>query len=447
MARIDPKFAEVFMLRAGYKPLEPFTKSHHKWKCTHLVCGEIVFPSYHGLQQGQGGCIPCARKVTADKRRLSDAMTIEIMLAAKLQPLEPYKDVNTPWKSKCLECGKTVSPILTNIRNGQNGCKFCSSKALGIKQTRPQGVAIQMMQDSFLEPLEPYQNSKIPWKCKCLNCGEVVYPRIGDIKKGGGGCRKCGTAKTIEALTIPEEKAIAIMLEAKVKPLTPYKRARLKWECECLECGRTVSPTLSAVLAGHAGCIYCANRKMDPLEAINIMLSAQLEPLVPYKSAHTRWKSKCLKCGNTVYPKYSNVSQNNGGCGFCAKKGIDLNKASYVYLITHENLGAHKVGIGNVQEKIRIDRLRGNRGFLATGWQIHKIWNTKTGADATIIETAVFRILRKDLRLMPYLTKEDMPKTRGESETVSSESISLIQLEKIINKAYRDLRKLEEQRD
>ena len=440
MARIDPQAAAAVMLKAGYKPLEPFTKSHGKWKCLHIICNEIVYPSYHGISQGQGGCFSCGRKITADKRRLTDEKTIEVMLNANLKPLEPYIDVHTPWKSKCLVCGKEVSPTLTNIKNGQNGCKFCSSKALGIRQATPEQEAIQIMRGSFLEPLEPYQNSKEPWKSKCMNCGEIVYPRIGDIRKGGGGCRKCGTTKTIEALTIPEEKAIAIMLDAKVKPITPYKRARLKWKSECLECGRIVSPTLSAVIAGHAACAYCANRKTDPSVAIQVMLASNLEPLVPYKSAHARWKSKCLKCGNTVYPKYNNISQKNKGCGFCAKKGIDLNKASYIYLITHEVLGAHKIGIGNKQEKVRKDRLKGSRGFLMAGWQIHRIWNTETGGVATEIETAAFRIIRKDLNLAPYLSKEDMPTTRGESETINADSITLLQLEKIINDVIRNLK-------
>ena len=119
---------------------------------------------------------------------------------------------------------------------------------------------------------------------------------------------------------------------------------------------------------------------------------------------------------------------------------LPKNKKSYIYLITHEVLGAHKVGIGNVQENIRKDRLRGSRGFLITGWQIHKTWNTNSGADATEIETAVFRIIRKDLNLMPYLSKEDMPITRGESETISADSISLLQLEKIINNVIRNLK-------
>lgn len=91
MAKVDPHIAEALMLNAGYKPLEPYIKSHQKWKCLHISCGEVVYPSYHGISQGQGGCLSCGRKITADKRRLSEAMTIEIMLDAKLQPLEPYK--------------------------------------------------------------------------------------------------------------------------------------------------------------------------------------------------------------------------------------------------------------------------------------------------------------------------------------------------------------------
>jgi hypothetical protein len=169
------------------------------------------------------------------------------------------------------------------------------------------------------------------------------------------------------------------------------------------------------------------------------MLSVFLEPLEPYKSAQARWKCKCLKCGNIVYPQFNNVQQDNGGCGYCSKKGIDLNKPSYLYLITHEVLGAHKIGIGNVQEKMRVDRLKGNRGFLSNGWKIHKIWQFKNGAEATKVETAVFKVVRKDLKLKPYLSKEDMPKTRGESETVSADSITLLQLEKIIRKIISEI--------
>ncbi len=443
MARISPETAEAFMLNAGYKPLEPYKKSHDKWKCIHLACGQIVFPTYHGLSQGQGGCFPCGRKASANKKRLSETRSVQMMLNANLEPLVPYTSTDTPWKSRCMLCGKVVQPRLDGIRAGQGGCKFCASKALGIRQTLSQEVALRIIKKANLEPLEPYKDSKTPWKCKCLGCGSIVNPRIGDVKNGGGGCRTCGTAKTARALTIPEDKALQIMIDADVRPTVPYPKAKNKWKSECLKCGRVIFPILSEIIAGHAGCSYCANRKKDPQEVVKFMLSVNLEPLEPYKNARSRWKCKCLKCGNVVYPQYNNVEQENGGCGFCSKKGINLNKPSYLYLITHEDLAAHKIGIGNVQEKIRIDRLKGNRGFISHGWSVYKIWHFKSGAEATTIETAVFRVIRKELKLPPYLSKNDMPKTRGESETIDAEAIGLVALEKVVNKVIKEASKVE----
>ena len=436
---LDPKAAEAVMLKAGYKPLEPFVKSHGKWKCLHISCGEIVYPSYHGISQGQGGCIHCGRKTTIQKRRLSESEAIQLMIEANLEPLEPYKSTKDPWESRCTKCGSVVRPRLSAIKQGQGGCKPCGSKATGLRQTRSQEDAIKILKSANLEPLVPYENSKTPWKCKCLDCGSIVKPTLNAIRDGGGGCRKCGSAKTAMLLTIPLNLALETMSKNHIKPISPYPGAKHKWESECLKCGRLIYPRLSDVSKGHAGCSYCANRKKDPKEAIEFMLSVFLEPLEPYKSAQARWKCKCLKCGNIVYPQFNNVQQDNGGCGYCSKKGIDLNKPSYLYLITHEILGAHKIGIGNVQEKMRVDRLKGNRGFLSTGWKIHKIWQFKNGAEATKVETAVFKVVRKDLKLKPYLSKEDMPKTRGESETVSADSITLLQLEKIIRKIISEI--------
>jgi hypothetical protein len=242
-------------------------------------------------------------------------------------------------------------------------------------------------------------------------------------------------------LTIPESVAIKIMIDAGVKPLVPYKKAKLKWKSRCVKCERVVYPRLADVKNGVKPCAFCSNRKADLKEVNALMRKHNLEPLEPYKSALSRWKCKCLKCGNIVYPKYNNVQQESGGCSFCAKKGIDMSRPSYVYLITNSMLGAHKIGIGNVQEKIHIDRLKGNRGFIKAGWKVHKIWYTESGALATRIETEVFRILRKELKLPQFLSKESMPKTRGESETVSADSITLIQVEKIINKVIKGLQK------
>ena len=115
-----------------------------------------------------------------------------------------------------------------------------------------------------------------------------------------------------------------------------------------------------------------------------------------------------------------------------------MNIPSYLYLITHDEFNSHKVGIGNVRSIKRSweDRLE---KFKREGWQTYKVWQFKTGGEALKIEKAVFKVIRKDLKLPIHLSKEQMPKTEGQSETVDADSITLLQLEKIIKKVIKGL--------
>ena len=58
-------------------------------------------------------------------------------------------------------------------------------------------------------------------------------------------------------------------------------------------------------------------------------------------------------------------------------------------------------------------------------------------AEAFMHEQTVLTHLRKDLGLQVYLNLELMKKTGGHTETVDADSITLLELEKIINKAIR----------
>jgi hypothetical protein len=116
--------------------------------------------------------------------------------------------------------------------------------------------------------------------------------------------------------------------------------------------------------------------------------------------------------------------------------GIQMNKPSYIYLITHSELSAHKIGIGN-KRKNR-DRLK---KFMNRGWEPYKVWELDTGAQALKIEKEVFRVLRKEMNIPAYLSAEQMPVTGGETETVDAESITLLQLEKIIKKVMKEMKK------
>ena len=57
--KIDPKVAVAIMLKAKFKPLEPYTYAMAKWKCLHIPCENIVYPQLSKIKQGRKGCKFC----------------------------------------------------------------------------------------------------------------------------------------------------------------------------------------------------------------------------------------------------------------------------------------------------------------------------------------------------------------------------------------------------
>jgi len=367
-------------------------------------------------------------------KRLDPKVAEKVALKAGFKPLEPYVGSGKPWKCKCLKCGKCPSPTLDTMRQGYK-CAYCAKRKIDPKD------AEAVMLKAGLKPLEPFKTGLTKWKCIHIECGEIVYPPYKEIKAGRYGCATCGMKSAGLIRRIPEKKAISVMLKAKLKPLEPYKGADKKWKCKCLGCGDIVYPKYNSVLQRGGACTTCGTirrgikRRTPEDKAIETMLKAKLKPLEPYTNTKTRWKCKCLKCGTVVHPTLGDIVAGDGGCSICAPFGINMLNPSYLYLITHANLNAHKVGIGNhKKKKDRLDR------FIKEGWKAHKVWEMKTGTEALEIEKAVFKILRKDMKLPIYLSKEDMPKTEGHSETVDADSITLLQLEKIIKKVIRGMK-------
>jgi hypothetical protein len=469
MARLDPQAVAEVMLNAGYKPLEPYTKSHDKWKCLHISCGEIVYPSYHSISQGQGGCLHCGRKASIDKRRLSQEDAIQVMISANLQPLESYKDSNTPWKSCCLVCDRVVQPRLSAIKVGQGGCGFCSgnfvdvdsalnemklanllplveytkshdkwkSKCLlcgrvvfptynsiqqgngGCKYCSKKFVdaqeAEELMLNKALKPLEPFNKANYKWKCKCLICGKIVTPTYASIRIGNGGCKYCA------GMVIDSETALALMESVHLKPLVPFTNGHTKWKCKCLVCGKIVYQSYNQMQQGFGPCGYCAGKVVDVKDALKIMQSAGLKPLDPYSKALDRWRCECQTCGKIVYPTYSAIKKGQGGCRFCAQIGIDYTGPGFIYLMTHQHLQSHKVGIGGSKRSRNRDRVIEHQKF---GWSLHSRKDFETADDAFQIEQKVLFWLRQEMKLGIFLSESEMPQG-GYSETVDASEIDL----------------------
>lgn len=162
--RIIPEEARQFMLANNVEPLVPFQAAKTPWQCRCLKCHRMISPTYLNIKQGHSPCVFCAgRKIPAE-----DA--ISIMLEANLEPLEPYKNFRSKWRSKCLACGTECFPILKSIIAGQGGCLNCVGHLV-----KPED-AVAVMRKMGWEPLEPYHGSGTPWKSRCNTCGEISFP-------------------------------------------------------------------------------------------------------------------------------------------------------------------------------------------------------------------------------------------------------------------------------
>jgi hypothetical protein len=339
---------------------------------------------------------------------LTEAEAVEMMLNAGVKPLTSYPGTKVGWKSVCLTCQNIVSPRLGNIRSGQNACGYCSGVRVNVSD------AIKLFESINLKPIADYPGAQKPWLSKCLTCGSEVTPSYTSVQQGRGGCVFCaGNRITID-------QVLNAMKDAGYEPLEAYVSSARRWKCKCLNCGKISTPRYNDVQQGNR-CGYCSKVKIDEEDAVRIMLDAKLEPLEPFKTANTKWKCRCLVCGNIVFPRYGTIQAGHGGCGFCATYGFNLEQPAIMYLITNNELSAHKIGITNLYESKENSRMMKHR---QNGWSTFKTKEFRTGQAAVQVENQLIDWLRNEKGLMHFLTAEQMPQG-GWTETVDASEIDL----------------------
>jgi hypothetical protein len=92
---------------------------------------------------------------------------------------------------------------------------------------------------------------------------------------------------------------------------------------------------------------------------------------------------------------------------------------AYIYLITNNELQAHKIGIGG--EYANEDRLWDH---TKQGWTLYKKKTFLTADKALFVEQLLLKWLREDRGLPTFLSKEQMPQA-GWTETVDASEIDL----------------------
>ena len=428
------------MKKAQYKPLEPYKTALTKWKCLHIPCGNIVTPKYNSIQQGKGGCSTCGHLKTGRERRLSRTELNNRLRKKKLKLAGEYVTVDKPIKIQCLICEKfSETTIDTLSKKGRGkGCEKCRRQTAGLV---PNKVANQVMIKKGLRPLEPYKGIDNPWLCECLVCHEQKrISRISISRRSPQfkGCIQCAKKMQNSKRIQDSRKIVLQRFKAKnLEMLSEYVSASLPIKVKCLKCSHRFEAYGAQISRQKYACARCAGNYVNPLEAKNFMIDKGFIPKVEFPGSHKPWESFHQLCGNHVSPSYTTIKNGFGGCRHCAKHGFKYSKPAYLYLITKPEFNSHKIGIANPAKIKKSDRLH---RYQFHGWQVYKIWDFKNGKTAELVENNVLVELRVKRKIPIHLSKKEMSGQSGHTETVSAESITLLELEKIIKKEIKGYR-------
>lgn len=249
---------------------------------------------------------------TPPKYQLADP--IDFLRSRGFEPLVPYPgNRSVKWPAACTDCGRESAPYVSwLLRHPAAGCRFCSAIRRGQNRRVPENVAVGVMRDAGVEPLEPYEGKGVPWRCRCTACGREVSPTYDNVRAGQQACAYCAGRKVDVA------EVTARMIDAGLDPLVPFPGVAMPWPSICVSCGREVAPQFQSVARG-GGCGYCSRNRLDDKSAVSRLRLAGMEPLEPFRGAHAKWRMRCATCGTEAVRSLSRAER-NGGCVECNLK-------------------------------------------------------------------------------------------------------------------------------
>lgn len=397
--KVDPEDAIKLMKRRGFIPQVPYPGGNKPWKSKCKACNRISSPNYSAVKIGSG-CKYCAGKAVVPDE------AVKIMHSRGFITLEPYPGALNKWRVRCKKCRNEFETYFYSTKD-KTGCKYCEGTAVDMK------LVNLKMKELNLKPLVKFPGATTGWKSQCLVCLRIVTPDWSHLKNRKSGCAYCSKKR------VDKQEVIQMLEEARIKPVGIFVNGKTPWEAKCLKCKKTIYIRINDMRGGQSGCIYCAGRKVDEIDALKLATKCGFVPLEKYPGANTKWTCQCLVCGKVSTPRYTTMQQRKGGCKFCAKGGFDFNEPAIIYLITNEKLSAHKIGIaGSGDHNQRLNQHKRN------GWKVYKHKEFKFGEDAFEVEQRILRWWYAEKKLSPFIAPELMPQG-GASETIDAQEIDL----------------------
>lgn len=420
--KITPQEAERRLRAADLEPLVPYPGTvSARWKSRCTKCGATVSPALSALA-AQGGCRACGNKSGARRRRLGPEEAERRLRAANVVPLVPYPGLSSvPWKGRCKKCGATVAPVVSALK-AQGACKPCGQAAMRDRRLdEREPAARKVMKAAGFEPLDPFPGTTRPWRSRCKKCGKTSRPRVQDVRKGNRCMHCAGRAP------MTETEARRLAKKSNREIVGDYRGPLKPVLMRCLACGSEAEYLPRILKKTSAG--TCRNCKptatINPDEAVVIMRSVGLEPLVPYPGARKPWPAVCTTCGVDGHPQLANIRQGQRGCRTCSNYGYDVRKPSTLYVLVSKEYDAVKVGITNTGS-VRLRQLR------RVGWVPGKLFEFDEGLTPLRIETLILRHLRVTLGLKAAVKHADMRGVGGATETFRRSDIEPVRIYRMV---------------
>ena len=392
----------------GYAPLESFPgNSEMAWRVSCISCSReklVKMRTWRKL-----GCRYCAKKTPIEEIQ-SFLATGSLMLDGNYENAD-----SVPVKcSICLESFKVN--LLAQKSKGKSTCRYCSRKVLSQNE-----IESRLDNSNFLALSVLPTGATDKFEAYCKVCGKTSEKTLNAISSGKG-CKYCAPNSDVRV-----EDALELWQQRGLTPLVPFPGANKPWPSTCEDCGEEVAPYYVSLTANpERSCRYCSGKAVNPQLAEQLMRDAGFTPLGPYPGALAQWESKCVTCGNTTSPSYSTVRM-GGRCVFCYPGGVDYKQPAVLYLITHSELNAFKIGIQTYNSNRILTHAR-------KGWEVHELWGVKTGKIAREIEQESKVRLRKEFLANGTVDAEIMT-AGGHTETFLTAEVSIQTAQVVIGEA------------
>lgn len=143
--------------------------------------------------------------------------------------------------------------------------------------------------------------------------------------------------------------------------------------------------------------------------------------------------TSCPRCDAQLTSFVPSVTAGSN-CAECSRYCHNLNEPAFLYLISHERLKIHKIGIGI--SGVRRSRLE---EFINAGYKVYGIWHAEEKRKTYNWEQRVFKEIAAKVKPSNSEAPDPMGNwVRNWSESIEAEVITLEEIEKIIKRIVKN---------